>query len=113
MMYDFCMRPWRTFVLFAFGSILIYHESLVQATAQSPRTINSPVITITKEARLYLNQKPVNIDVLVSELKHSFPQAAEVYVRADRSTVWEPISQVLAVLKTTRPPIQARFVLPE
>jgi len=54
-----------------------------------------PVITVTRDGALYLNEKPVSINVLADELKRDFPRASEVYVKPDRMTVWEPVSQAL------------------
>jgi hypothetical protein len=53
----------------------------------------------------------VNVNVLAEELKRDFPMASEVYVKPDRMTVWEPVSQVLAALNAAKPPIQVRFPL--
>ena len=116
MMYDCCMRTGLTLVvsivLSIFGGILV--EELRPAYAQSrPNIQGLPIISITREGSLYLNEKPVSINVLVDELKRDFPMASEVYVRPDRKTVWESVSQVLAAMNAAKPPIQVRFALPE
>jgi biopolymer transport protein ExbD len=57
-----------------------------------------PLISITREGETYLNDKPVNYNLLASEIRHRFPNASSVYVRADRRTPWDPIAQVVATL---------------
>jgi biopolymer transport protein ExbD len=118
MMYDFRMRTRATVVLSIavsiFGGILLCYEVSRPAYAQSRHNIEQlPIITITRDGALYVNEKPVDINVLADELKRDFPMASEVYVRPDRKTVWEPVSQVLAALNAAKPPIQVRFALPE
>ncbi|MGA2116631.1 MAG: biopolymer transporter ExbD [Bryobacteraceae bacterium] len=57
-----------------------------------------PVVTITKDATITLNGKPVNINDLPATLHLNFGKAKSVYVRADRQTIWDPIAQVTAAL---------------
>jgi biopolymer transport protein ExbD len=57
-----------------------------------------PLISITREGETYLNDKPVNYNLLASEIRQRFPNASSVYVRADRRTPWDPIAQVVATL---------------
>ena len=57
-----------------------------------------PVITITKSGELYLNERQVNINRLGQEVRAKFPRQKAVYVRADRSTIWDPIAQVISAL---------------
>jgi len=57
-----------------------------------------PVVTIRRDGELYLNESPVNINVLAQELRKRFPGAKGVYVRADKSTIWDPIAQVISAL---------------
>ena len=116
MMYDFRMRTRFTLVLSIavsiFGGVLLHYEVSRPAYAQSrPNIERLPVITITRDGALYLDEKPVNVNVLAEELKRDFPMASEVYVKPDRMTAWEPVSQVLAALNAAKPPIQARFPL--
>ena len=53
----------------------------------------------------------MGINVLAYELKRDFLMASEVYVKPDRMTVWESVSQLLAALNAAKPPIQVRFPL--
>ena len=57
-----------------------------------------PVISIGRDGTSYLNDKPVNINLLADEVRKRFKNASSVYVRADRRTPWDPIAQVVATL---------------
>lgn len=57
-----------------------------------------PVVSITREGETYLNEKPVNYNLLASEIRQRFRNASSVYVRADKRTPWEQIAQVVATL---------------
>ncbi len=57
-----------------------------------------PVVSITKDGDSYLNDKPVNINLLGSEIRRRFGKSKAVYLRADRGTTWDPIAQVVAAL---------------
>jgi biopolymer transport protein ExbD len=57
-----------------------------------------PVVNITRDGALYLNEKPVNIYELPVEIQKRFGAAQAVYLRADKNTIWEPIAQVMSEL---------------
>ncbi len=57
-----------------------------------------PVVTITKDGDSFLNDKPVNINLLGAEIQRRFGKSKAVYLRADRGTTWDPIAQVVAAL---------------
>ncbi len=57
-----------------------------------------PVITVSREGELHLNEAAVNINLLPAEVRRRFPGSKSVYVRADKSAVWDPIAQVISVL---------------
>src|SRR5277367_728782 len=57
-----------------------------------------PVVAITREGASYLNDKPVNINLLADEIHKRFHGATSVYLRADRRTPFDPIAQVIATL---------------
>jgi biopolymer transport protein ExbD len=65
----------------------------VQNTAQ-----DLPVVSITKNGESYLNDKPININLLAQGIRQRFHNATAVYVRADRETPWDPIAQIVAEL---------------
>lgn len=57
-----------------------------------------PVVNITRNGELFLNDKPVNINEVASQIHQRFRNAKAVYVRADKSTIWDPIAQVIDML---------------
>ena len=57
-----------------------------------------PVVTISKEGEMQLNEKAVNINELGDAIKKRFPNQKAVYVRADKATPWDPIAQVVSEL---------------
>ncbi len=57
-----------------------------------------PVVSITRDAKIYLNERPVNINQLPAEIARRFKGAKAVYVSADRRVVFDPVAQVLAEL---------------
>jgi biopolymer transport protein ExbD len=61
-----------------------------------------PVVNITRDAALYLNDKGVNINELPAEIRKRFGAAPAVYLRADKNTIWEPIAQVMSELGEAR-----------
>lgn len=66
---------------------------MVQNTVQ-----DLPVITITRDGESYLNEKPVNINLLGQAVTQRFGTAKSVYLKADKSASWETIAQVIAAL---------------
>jgi biopolymer transport protein ExbD len=65
----------------------------VQSTAQ-----DLPVVSISKDGTLLLNEKPMNINLLAQGIRERFRNATAVYVRADKETPWDPIAQIVAEL---------------
>lgn len=65
----------------------------VEKTAQ-----DLPVISITKDGESFLNEKPVNINLLADNIRQRFRNASSVYVRADKETPWDAIAQIVAEL---------------
>jgi biopolymer transport protein ExbD len=57
-----------------------------------------PVVSITKNGESFLNDKPININLLAQGIKQRFHNASSVYVRADKETPWDPIAQIVAEL---------------
>jgi biopolymer transport protein ExbD len=68
----------------------------VRQTQDTAREL--PVITITKNGLLYLNDQGVNINDLPNQVRARFANADSVYVRADKDTVWDVIAQVVSTL---------------
>ena len=57
-----------------------------------------PVISVTRSGRIYLNETPVNINQISSEIRKRFKNSKSVYVMADKATVYDPIAQVISTL---------------
>jgi biopolymer transport protein ExbD len=53
-----------------------------------------PVINISEDGKIFLIDKPININEMVDKLRAKFPTAKAVYVRADKDTPWEIVAQV-------------------
>src|SRR5277367_6413693 len=48
-----------------------------------------PVVTISRDGESYLNEKPVNINLLGEEIRKRFGSPKSVYLRADKGTTWD------------------------
>lgn len=57
-----------------------------------------PVVSISKDGEMKLNEKSVNINEVGDLVKKRFPNQKAVYVRADKATPWDPIAQVVSEL---------------
>jgi biopolymer transport protein ExbD len=55
-----------------------------------------PVVSITRDAKIFLNGKTVNINEISAEVHKRFKNAKAVYVMADKDTIFDPIAQVIA-----------------
>jgi biopolymer transport protein ExbD len=57
-----------------------------------------PVVSITRNGKLYLNERPININQIAIEVPKRFKNSKSVYVMADKATVYDPIAQVISTL---------------
>jgi biopolymer transport protein ExbD len=58
-----------------------------------------PVVTITKDAKIFLNADPVNINDLKSAIEKKFGNPKDgVYVKGDKAVIWEKVAQVTGEL---------------
>jgi biopolymer transport protein ExbD len=57
-----------------------------------------PVVSITKDAKIYLNGTSVNINEIPTQLHRKFKNATKVYVQADAQTIFDTVAQVIAEL---------------
>lgn len=57
-----------------------------------------PVVSISKDGEMKLNENAVNINELGDMVKKRYPRQKAVYVRADKATPWDPIAQVVSEL---------------
>ena len=60
-----------------------------------------PVINITRDGDLFLNDKAMNINLLGTTLQERYRGQA-VFVRADKGTPWDPIAHVLSELSAAK-----------
>jgi len=72
----------------------------VKQTRDTAETL--PVINIRPTGKIYLGDKPVNINEMASEIARRFPGAKAVYVRADHQTVYDPIASVISALNEAK-----------
>ncbi|MFN3326049.1 MAG: ExbD/TolR family protein [Bryobacteraceae bacterium] len=56
-----------------------------------------PVVTVSRSGELYLNENPVNINLLSAEVVRQFGDQP-VFLRADKGAVWDIVAQVIGVL---------------
>ena len=61
-------------------------------------TQDLPVVNITKDGTTYLNEKPIDMNVLAQTITQRFGKTKAVYVRADKDTIFDPIAQVMSIL---------------
>lgn len=61
-----------------------------------------PVISITRDARIFLTGKPVNINEIPAEVHKRFKNAKAVYVAADKNTIFDVVAQVVAELSDAK-----------
>lgn len=57
-----------------------------------------PIVTLSKQGEVYLNEKPINVNELAAQVRTQFPNDEAVYIRADKSVVWEALAQVVSAL---------------
>ena len=57
-----------------------------------------PVISITRNGKIYLNEKLININEIATEVPKRFKNQKSVYVMADSATIYDPIAQVISTL---------------
>ena len=72
----------------------------VKVTNQSPDVL--PTIFITKDQKLQLNEKPVNINDLPAQLEKRFKGQKIVFVAADKAVRWDIVAQVLSELSAAK-----------
>ena len=65
-----------------------------------------PVVSVTRDGRLFLNERPININQIPEEVNKRFKDSKGVYVMADKATVWDPIAQVISTLNEAKLPIK-------
>lgn len=71
-----------------------------QTTTVKDTSKDLPVVIISKNGTLYLNDKPVNIHDLANEVRQKYGKTAEVYVRSDKEAIFDVFAQVADQLQT-------------
>jgi len=61
-----------------------------------------PVVTITRSAKLYLNEQPVTIHQIAPEVRRQFKNAKAVYIVGDTNVVYGTIIQVVSELNEAK-----------
>ena len=56
------------------------------------------IVSITKDATLYLGEKTINLNEIASTVQGRYGKGQTVYVRADKQVPFEAVAQVLAEL---------------
>lgn len=72
----------------------------VRSTQNSAKDF--PVVSVKKNGEYYLNDKPANINSIGDEVRQRFPGATEVYLRADKATIFDALAQVIDALNTAK-----------
>ena len=75
-------------------------EVEVPKTRQVSQSVQDlPVINISKDAGLYLNDQQVNINDLAAAIQSKYgARGKSVYLRADKESTWDTIAQVMSAL---------------
>jgi biopolymer transport protein ExbD len=68
----------------------------------STSTKELPVVSISRDANVFLGRDPVNIHLLVDEIHKRYPGQQAVYLQADSETPFDPIAQVFSELGTAK-----------
>jgi biopolymer transport protein TolR len=59
---------------------------------------DAPVVTIDGSGKIYIRDKPININLLAAEVQRQYRDAKSVYVRADKTIQWDQVAQVVSAL---------------
>ena len=57
-----------------------------------------PVVSVTRDGRIFLNEKPININQIAAEVPRRFKNSKSVYVMADAATIYDSVAQVVSAL---------------
>ena len=68
-------------------------------------TRDLPIVAITKDGTIYLNDKPTNINLIPGAIKAKWGQPKGVYLRADKETIYETVAQVASMLGNAGLPV--------
>ncbi len=68
---------------------------------------DAPVVQIGKSGNFFLQNKPININLMAAEVLRLYPNATMVYVRADKTVDWDVVAQVLSALGKSKLSVKA------
>jgi biopolymer transport protein ExbD len=57
-----------------------------------------PVISVSRNGKLYLNEKPININQIATEVPKRFKNQKSVYLMGDRAAIYDAVLQVVSKL---------------
>ena len=72
----------------------------VKTTKDSTQEL--PVVTVSKNGLIYLNEEGANINELGNKVRQRFKGAKSVYVRADKEVTWNVLAQVVDELSAQK-----------
>src|SRR5215471_14105691 len=61
-----------------------------------------PVVSVSRDGKLYLNERPININQIATQVGERFKGAKAVYVRADGATTYNALAQVISALNEAK-----------
>jgi len=59
---------------------------------------DAPVVSIDNTSRVFLLEKPTNINQLAAAIQRQFPKAKDVYLRSDKNVKVDQLMQVVGAL---------------
>ena len=65
-------------------------------------TKDLPVITVSRSGETYLGSAPVSLVRLADQIHQKYPGQTTVYLKADRTTQFDPIAQVFSALSDAK-----------
>src|SRR5579863_6673884 len=57
-----------------------------------------PVISISRNGKLYLNERPININQIATEIPKRFRNQKNVYLMGDQKVIYDSVLQVVSAL---------------
>jgi biopolymer transport protein ExbD len=57
-----------------------------------------PVVSVTKNGQVYLNDDVVNVNALATIVRQKFRNPDSIYLRADKAAIWDVVAQVISAM---------------
>jgi biopolymer transport protein ExbD len=74
-------------------------EIEVPKVSRASRSVqDAPVVSIARDGKTYVKDRPTNIHLMAQEIRRLYPNAQDVYVRSDKNVRVEQFMQVVAAL---------------